>query len=150
MGRYLKSLSMKGLDGKAVKIPSCCINCEKSLCKMPCDEYVKEMGDTRCARFEMEFGFTQDEFKFWKCKTFWVVHISITFLLLWCSHKMGFFENGQLPIDNKAPVDSPQRTVASNVVTRTSTNVTTSQSSSYFQWEASNRILALRRDLYGF
>lgn len=56
MERYLKSVSMKGLDGRAVKMPLCCINCEKNKCKIPCKEYADEMKDQKCSRFEMEFG----------------------------------------------------------------------------------------------
>lgn len=56
MTRYLKSASMKGLDGGAVKMPFCCINCKKNRCKVPCDEYADEMKDQKCSRLEMEFG----------------------------------------------------------------------------------------------
>ena len=56
MARYLKSVSVKAVDGTAIKIPFCCINCAKNKCKIPCKEYVDEMKEQKCSCLEMEFG----------------------------------------------------------------------------------------------
>ena len=56
MERYIKSISIKSPDGRAIVPPLCCTHCKSAACSVPCAAYEKEMRGIKCASFDMEWA----------------------------------------------------------------------------------------------